>query len=235
MPKNPGMYLPNIPRHVIQWGENRETSFYSEEDYQYYLECLYDASQKYAVMVHAYVLMTNQFHMRLTPNKKESISLTIASQDIYGRPKEYGVKLRQTEIGIQLNLLTVFSCIHKGTSIMNNHSLIAIDLAKNISKCAFSAQAIKCFLTNNLIVKPYRSLWLINNRALSPWKRVTPVITGPVYFNHIDIRSSCYPLNMLNRFCAAIKNDRNDALAISEAARRSGTIGVPIKNLAQQV
>ena len=50
---------------------------YSEKNDQYYLECLYDASQKCGVMLHAYVLMTNYVHMLLTPDKKESICLII--------------------------------------------------------------------------------------------------------------------------------------------------------------
>jgi REP element-mobilizing transposase RayT len=57
----------------------REASFYSDQDYQYYLECLYDASQRYGVLVHAYVLMTNHVHMLMTPVKKDSISLTMQS------------------------------------------------------------------------------------------------------------------------------------------------------------
>ncbi len=79
MPRKPRMYLPDIACHVIQRGNNREASFYSDQDYQYYLECLYDASQKYGVLVHAYVLMTNHVHMLLTPVKKDSISLTMQS------------------------------------------------------------------------------------------------------------------------------------------------------------
>ncbi|RDH85898.1 MAG: transposase, partial [endosymbiont of Galathealinum brachiosum] len=32
MPRKPRMYLPDVPCHVIQRGNNREDSFYSEED-----------------------------------------------------------------------------------------------------------------------------------------------------------------------------------------------------------
>ena len=79
MPRKPRMYLPDVPCHVIQRGNNREASFYSEQDYQYYLECLHDASYRYGVFVHAYVLMTNHVHMLMTPIKKDSISLTMQS------------------------------------------------------------------------------------------------------------------------------------------------------------
>ena len=79
VPRKPRMYLPNIPYHVIQRGNNRDATFFCEEDYQFYLECLYDAIKRYGVKVHAYVLMTNHVHLLMTPTAKESISLTMQS------------------------------------------------------------------------------------------------------------------------------------------------------------
>ena len=79
MPRKPRMYKPGMPCHVIQRGNNREASFFSDQDYQFYLECLYDASQKYGVLVHAYVLMTNHVHLLMTPLKVGSLSLTMQS------------------------------------------------------------------------------------------------------------------------------------------------------------
>ena len=79
MPRKPRMYLPGIPCHVIQRGNNREATFFAEHDYQFYLECLHDATQRYQVKVHAYVLMTNHVHILMTPEASESISLTMQS------------------------------------------------------------------------------------------------------------------------------------------------------------
>jgi len=79
MPRKARMYIPGIPCHVIQRGNNREASFFSDQDYQFYLECLYDACRRYSVLVHAYVLMTNHVHLLMTPLKKDSISLTMLS------------------------------------------------------------------------------------------------------------------------------------------------------------
>lgn len=59
MPRKPRMYLPGVPCHIIQRGNNRGATFFAEQDYQFYLECLYDAAMKYHVKIHAYVLMTN--------------------------------------------------------------------------------------------------------------------------------------------------------------------------------
>jgi putative transposase len=79
MPRKPRMYLPGVPCHVIQRGNNRDATFFAEQDYQYYLECLYDAARKYHVKIHAYVLMTNHVHLLMTPQLKESISLVMQS------------------------------------------------------------------------------------------------------------------------------------------------------------
>jgi len=62
MPRKPRMYLPGIPCHVIQRGNNRQTCFFAQHDYEYYLQCLGDACRRYQVLVHAYVLMTNHVH-----------------------------------------------------------------------------------------------------------------------------------------------------------------------------
>lgn len=79
MPRKPRMYLPGVPCHIIQRGNNRDATFFSEQDYQFYLECLSDAVRKYQVDVHAYVLMTNHVHLLMTPLAKESISLVMQS------------------------------------------------------------------------------------------------------------------------------------------------------------
>lgn len=79
MPRKPRVYLPGVPCHIIQRGNNRDATFFADQDYQFYLECLYDAICRYQVDVHAYVLMTNHVHLLMTPAYKESISLVMQS------------------------------------------------------------------------------------------------------------------------------------------------------------
>jgi putative transposase len=73
------MYLPGYPCHIIQRGNNREATFFAEQDYLFYLACLEDAAKRYRIEIHAYVLMTNHVHLLATPSSKESISLVIQS------------------------------------------------------------------------------------------------------------------------------------------------------------
>ena len=79
MPRRARLAVPGIPWHIIQRGNNREATFFSEQDYQFYLNCFLDATKRYKVNVHAYVLMTNHVHILATPEHKESISLTMQS------------------------------------------------------------------------------------------------------------------------------------------------------------
>jgi putative transposase len=51
MPGKPRMYLPNIPCHVIQRGNNCSACFFTEEDYRFYLNCVKDAADKFQVAV----------------------------------------------------------------------------------------------------------------------------------------------------------------------------------------
>ena len=77
MPRRTRMYLPGLPYHVVQRGNNREPCFIETENYQFYLELWESLSRRYGVSVHGYCLMTNHIHFLVTPNKKSSISNTM--------------------------------------------------------------------------------------------------------------------------------------------------------------
>ena len=59
MPGKPGMYLPSIPGHVVQRGNDRNPCFFEEENYLFFLNCLKDACRRYEAVIHAYVLTSN--------------------------------------------------------------------------------------------------------------------------------------------------------------------------------
>ncbi len=74
MSRRPRMYLPGIPAHIVQRGNNREPCFFQVDDYRYYLQCLKEAFARYRIQCHAYVLMTNHVHLLLTPTDETGIS-----------------------------------------------------------------------------------------------------------------------------------------------------------------
>ena len=56
MPRLPRINLIDISQHVIQRGNNRQACFFEDENYQVYLDKLFEYSQKYSVDIHAFVL-----------------------------------------------------------------------------------------------------------------------------------------------------------------------------------
>ena len=65
--------VPGYPHHVIQRGNNRQPIFASPEDQRFMLALLAENASKFAVQVHAYVLMDNHFHLLATPEADTSL------------------------------------------------------------------------------------------------------------------------------------------------------------------
>ncbi len=74
MPRRARMYIPGLPYHVVQRGNNREACFIEPENYQHYLELWEEVSKRYCLAVHAYCLMTNHIHFLATPSRVTSLS-----------------------------------------------------------------------------------------------------------------------------------------------------------------
>ena len=77
MPRKPRFYLPGVPAHIIQRGNNRQAVFFADEDYRVYLGWLKEGAQLLGCAIHAYVLMTNHVHLLVTPDRMEAISRLI--------------------------------------------------------------------------------------------------------------------------------------------------------------
>jgi putative transposase len=67
MARLPRLTLPGYPHHVVQRGNNRQAIFTKTDDYQRLLDLLDDNARQFEVAIHAYVLMSNHFHLLLTP------------------------------------------------------------------------------------------------------------------------------------------------------------------------
>jgi len=77
MARRPRLRIAGVPQHVTQRGNNRQATFFAEEDYGFYLGCLHDAARKHGCAIHAYVLMTNHVHLLTTSNQPETMSLVM--------------------------------------------------------------------------------------------------------------------------------------------------------------
>lgn len=67
MARLPRLTLPDYPHHVIQRGNNRQNIFTTAAHFEFFLTLLEAQSRRSEVAVHAYVLMSNHFHLLATP------------------------------------------------------------------------------------------------------------------------------------------------------------------------
>ncbi len=74
MPRKPRFYLPNIPAHISQRGNNRQAVFFCDDDYAAYLACLDAGAKAHGCVLHAYVLITNHVHLLATPVSRLAVS-----------------------------------------------------------------------------------------------------------------------------------------------------------------
>ncbi|MBS1170871.1 MAG: transposase [Burkholderiaceae bacterium] len=67
MARTARLVIPNMPHHIIQSGNDRQSIFRDDADYQAFLAWLRDAARQFRVALHAYVLLPNQVHFLATP------------------------------------------------------------------------------------------------------------------------------------------------------------------------
>ncbi|MCL6467300.1 MAG: transposase, partial [Ralstonia sp.] len=67
----------DVPVHVLQRGNNRQTVFRGDDDYAFYLDTLRMAAREHDFAIHGFSLMPNHVHLVGTPKVAESLSRTL--------------------------------------------------------------------------------------------------------------------------------------------------------------
>jgi putative transposase len=70
--------IPNIPHHVTQRGNRRETVFFGDDDYRAYIDLLRESALKAKTKIWAYCLMPNHVHLILVPGNEDALRATLA-------------------------------------------------------------------------------------------------------------------------------------------------------------
>jgi putative transposase len=73
MPRRPRRYVPGESLHVFDRGHNRCAIFNERRDYQRFLAILVSSVQHYDVAVHLFALMTNHYHLIVTPSSATAL------------------------------------------------------------------------------------------------------------------------------------------------------------------
>jgi len=56
MARRPRLFVADIPYHVVQRGNNKNSIFFSDKDYVYFLEVLQEAKIKHRCFIYSYCL-----------------------------------------------------------------------------------------------------------------------------------------------------------------------------------
>lgn len=75
MARMPRLVVPGYPHHVTQRGARRMKTFFSDADYQYYLELLAKYKSEAGVQIWAYCLMPNHTHVVAVPERENSLAV----------------------------------------------------------------------------------------------------------------------------------------------------------------
>lgn len=116
MARLPRLTVPGYPHHIIQRGNNRQAIFAATADYELLLSLLEENARKHKVAIHAYVLMSNHFHLLATPETLEGIPQMMQA---VGRRYVRNFNLRQARTG------TLWEGRYKSTLIQAERYLLA--------------------------------------------------------------------------------------------------------------
>ena len=77
MPRIARAIAPGFPHHVTQRGNRRQQTFFSDDDYQAYLDLIHEWCIAYSVDLWGYCLMPNHVHLILVPEDEDSLARAV--------------------------------------------------------------------------------------------------------------------------------------------------------------
>jgi len=116
MARLPRLTLPGYPHRVVQRGNNRQAIFASAADYRALLDLIGEQARAFDVAVHAYVLMSNHFHLLVTPQTADGLPKMMQA---VGRSYVRWFNQRQQRTG------TLWEGRYKSTLIQTDRYLLA--------------------------------------------------------------------------------------------------------------
>ncbi len=85
MPRIARIVAPEYPHHITQRGNRRQPTFFSDEDYEAYIDLMADWCRQYGVAIWAYCLMPTSILLRFQIRKTAcTLPLVKRIVDIHG-------------------------------------------------------------------------------------------------------------------------------------------------------
>ena len=82
MPRIARVCAEGYPHHITQRGNNKEKTFFDDEDKRFYLDVLQRYKDKYKMKILAYCLMENHVHILALPEKETSLARGIGGTNL---------------------------------------------------------------------------------------------------------------------------------------------------------
>lgn len=182
MARLPRLTVAGYPHHIIQRGNNRQPIFSDNADYEALLDMLAENARKHGVALHAYVLMTNHFHLLATPETTEGIPQMMQA---VGRRYVRHFNQRHQRTG------TLWEGRYKSTLIQADRYLLAcmayIDL--NPVRAAlvadprdyrWSSHAHYAGLRDDKLVTPHPLFWALGNTPFAREAAYTELVRAGI-------------------------------------------------------
>lgn len=165
MARLPRLTVPDYPHHVIQRGNDRQTTFHDAADYELMLSLLAEYSERERVSIHSYVLMGNHFHLLATPATATALPLMMQA---VGRRYVQAFNKRHQRTG------TLWEGRYRATLVQTERYLLAcmayIDLnpvragiVARVGDYPWSSHAHYVGLRQDRLVTPHALFWGLGN------------------------------------------------------------------------
>ncbi len=165
MARLPRLTLPGYAHHVIQRGNNRQPIFATPADDQLLLDLLAEYATQFEVLIHAYVLMPNHFHLLATPQTGEGLPLMMQA---------VGRRYVRYFNGTQQRTGTLWEGRYKSTVIQSERYLLACmaymdlnpvraGLVAQPQDYPWSSHMHYLGLRSDRLIKPHALFWELGN------------------------------------------------------------------------
>jgi putative transposase len=165
MARLPRLTVPGYPHHVIQRGNNRQAIFATSADYEMLLSLLEQNGKKFSVDIHAYVLMTNHFHLLATPQTDTGLPQMMQAvgrsyvryfNDLHARTGSlWEGRYRSTLIQTDRYLLACMAYIDLNP--------VRAGIVREAKEYAWSSHGHYIGLRDDKIVSPHSLFWVLGN------------------------------------------------------------------------
>lgn len=215
MSRRTRVFVEGLTVHVTHRGNNKTPTFRADADYQTFLWSLRFVTVKYRLRVHAYALMSNHFHVMVTPESATGLSRGMQSlgrryvryfNDRYGRTGTlWEGRYRTALIVDERYWLTCLRYVE-----MNPVRAGLVQVPESYRWSSYGAHA---FGEHDAIVAPhavYEALASTADRRQEAWRRIcapplqteqlealrTSIAGGAVIGEPIDVLSGCTNCNI---------------------------------------